>query len=112
MTYPFEFEYEDEGGELHEVEGLIEYDVQDNSFSYDYGEQVNLTHDPGPTIDISDVVIESVTTEILMNPPDEALVRQAIEDHYNDEGMGEILNYDKKLGEEAEAERKHEHRDH
>ena len=44
-----------------------------------------------------------------MNPPDEELVRQAIEDYYNDEGMGEILNYDKKLGEEAEAEQKHGH---
>lgn len=65
MTFEHAFEcleiqYE---GQYYQVYGCLEVEAEDNSFSYDYGEQTNLTHDPGTSFDIENVVLESVMDE-------------------------------------------------
>lgn len=50
-------------GKYYSVFGDLYFTPEDNSFSYDYGEQTNLTHDPGTSFDIENVDIDSVIDE-------------------------------------------------
>ncbi len=55
-----EIQYE---GQYYQVYGELYFEPEDNSFSYDYGEQTNLTHDPGVSFDIQNVDISLVKDE-------------------------------------------------
>ena len=50
-------------GKYYSVFGDLYFTPEDNSFSYDYGDQTNLTHDPGMSFDIENVDIDSVVDE-------------------------------------------------
>jgi hypothetical protein len=51
------------GGKYYTVSGDLQFEPEDNTFSYDYGEQTNLTHDPGTSFDILEVNIDEVYDE-------------------------------------------------
>ena len=48
------------GDECYFVDGEVSYSIEDNSFSYDYGDEVNKVHDPGPSTIEHEVTIDRV----------------------------------------------------
>ena len=88
------------------LDGYFEYAIEDNSFSYDYGEQTNLTHDPGSSIDIESVVIESVADGMGESIPSDNDMEQKIIDYFqHGDGLREVLDDAEKQAIDDEADR-------
>lgn len=65
MSFEHAFEHleVEHNNKYYSVFGCLEIEPEDNSFSYDYGDQTNLTHDPGTSFDIENVVIDCIRDE-------------------------------------------------
>ena len=60
ITHKFYGEEVITSDEEYFVDGEVSYDLQDNSFSYDYGEEVNKVHNPGDSTIDHEVTIDAV----------------------------------------------------
>ena len=97
MTFEHRFEHFEvrHRDTYYSVFGELEVTPEDNSFSYDYGEQTNLTHDPGTSFDIENVVIECIKDE---NDKDIELTRgtlldfeDLVRDWFNENGYDSLM---------------------